>query len=156
MYLILHFLTFPSVHLWPPYISGHQLYRLGPVSLQTQLQQPQMWPVRTRILRISQLHAWVRSLFAVDRDVCSVSTNKKNHFKWAVCLLACDCSAEGSRFSTCDPVSGQCVCHPNVVGQRCDRCSPGSYDFPLCQGDLTQRTDHWLCPIYSVRIHVKQ
>lgn len=55
--------------------------------------------------------------------------------KW-LCFSACDCSAEGSGFSPCDAVSGQCVCHPNVAGQKCDRCSPGSYDFPLCRGDL--------------------
>lgn len=52
---------------------------------------------------------------------------------------ACQCSAEGSRFSVCDSVSGQCVCVPNVVGQRCDSCSSGSYNFPLCQGDFACR-----------------
>uniref|UniRef100_A0A8C1UBQ2 Laminin, alpha 5 n=1 Tax=Cyprinus carpio TaxID=7962 RepID=A0A8C1UBQ2_CYPCA len=38
-------------------------------------------------------------------------------------LSACRCSLEGSRLSSCDPVSGQCVCLPNIVGQRCDSCS---------------------------------
>lgn len=53
-----------------------------------------------------------------------------------VSLLACQCSAEGSRFSVCDSVSGQCVCLPNVEGRRCDSCSSGSYNFPLCQGNF--------------------
>lgn len=48
-------------------------------------------------------------------------------------VSACDCSVEGSRSSSCDPVSGQCVCLSNIEGQRCDGCSPGSYGFPLCQ-----------------------
>uniref|UniRef100_A0A671Z2E7 Laminin, alpha 5 n=1 Tax=Sparus aurata TaxID=8175 RepID=A0A671Z2E7_SPAAU len=35
---------------------------------------------------------------------------------------ACQCSAEGSRYTSCDQVSGQCVCLPSVVGLRCDSC----------------------------------
>uniref|UniRef100_A0A7N8WL84 Laminin, alpha 5 n=1 Tax=Mastacembelus armatus TaxID=205130 RepID=A0A7N8WL84_9TELE len=34
----------------------------------------------------------------------------------------CQCSAEGSRYTTCDQVTGQCVCLPSVVGLRCDNC----------------------------------
>uniref|UniRef100_A0A5K3FHX5 Laminin subunit alpha-1 n=1 Tax=Mesocestoides corti TaxID=53468 RepID=A0A5K3FHX5_MESCO len=54
----------------------------------------------------------------------------------------CMCSLEGSlRNSTngdqisCDPITGACVCKPNVEGERCDRCIPGSFglsaDYPL-------------------------
>ncbi|XP_063064918.1 laminin subunit alpha-5 isoform X2 [Engraulis encrasicolus] len=45
----------------------------------------------------------------------------------------CQCSSEGSRFDSCDRVTGQCACLPNVVGLHCDSCSPGSYGFPHCQ-----------------------
>ncbi|XP_072557894.1 laminin subunit alpha-5 isoform X1 [Paramormyrops kingsleyae] len=47
--------------------------------------------------------------------------------------IPCQCSHEGSRFSSCDQLTGQCSCLSSVVGQRCDSCSPGSYGFPLCQ-----------------------
>uniref|UniRef100_A0A8D3ECX5 Laminin subunit alpha 3 n=1 Tax=Scophthalmus maximus TaxID=52904 RepID=A0A8D3ECX5_SCOMX len=46
---------------------------------------------------------------------------------------ACQCSAEGSRYTSCDHVTGQCVCLPNVVGLRCDSCAHGAYGFPHCQ-----------------------
>lgn len=47
---------------------------------------------------------------------------------------ACGCSAEGSHYSHCDRLSGQCVCHPGVVGRMCDTCRHGLYGFPSCQG----------------------
>lgn len=52
-------------------------------------------------------------------------------------VSACQCSAEGSHYSSCDQVTGQCVCLPNVVGLRCDSCAHGSYGFPNCQGNDT-------------------
>ena len=55
---------------------------------------------------------------------------------------ACQCSAEGSRYISCDQVSGQCVCLPSVVGLRCDSCAHGSYGFPNCQGDNTHTHTH--------------
>lgn len=52
---------------------------------------------------------------------------------------ACECSAEGSRSSECDVLSGQCVCKENVEGRRCDRCKPGFFNMRRedpdgCQG----------------------
>jgi hypothetical protein len=35
----------------------------------------------------------------------------------------------GSLSSECEPAGGQCTCKPNVVGRRCNRCAPGTYDF---------------------------
>lgn len=52
-------------------------------------------------------------------------------------VAACQCSAEGSRYTSCDQVSGQCVCLPGVVGLRCDSCAHGSYGFPSCRGKNT-------------------
>ncbi|XP_015822830.1 laminin subunit alpha-5 isoform X1 [Nothobranchius furzeri] len=46
---------------------------------------------------------------------------------------ACQCSPEGSRYFTCDQLTGQCACLPGVVGLRCDQCAHGSYGFPTCQ-----------------------
>lgn len=50
------------------------------------------------------------------------------------CLTACDCDPTGTRRDVngtliCDSVGGQCQCKENVMGQRCDRCAPGSYGF---------------------------
>ncbi|XP_076804829.1 laminin subunit beta-1-like isoform X2 [Clavelina lepadiformis] len=41
----------------------------------------------------------------------------------------CDCDLQGSESRICDDWGGQCVCKPNVIGRRCDRCAPGTYGF---------------------------
>ncbi|MEQ2157332.1 hypothetical protein GOODEAATRI_000720 [Goodea atripinnis] len=48
-------------------------------------------------------------------------------------MSACQCSTEGSRYTSCDQATGQCACLPGVVGLRCDSCAHGSYGFPNCQ-----------------------
>ncbi|RMX57034.1 hypothetical protein pdam_00006173 [Pocillopora damicornis] len=46
----------------------------------------------------------------------------------------CNCDPTGTKRDEngtliCDSVGGQCKCKPNVIGQRCDRCAPGSFGF---------------------------
>lgn len=41
----------------------------------------------------------------------------------------CDCDGTGSESIICDPYGGQCICKANVVGRKCDICSPGTYGF---------------------------
>nr|CAB3263373.1 laminin subunit beta-1 [Phallusia mammillata] len=41
----------------------------------------------------------------------------------------CDCDLQGSESSICDTWGGHCICKPNVIGRRCDRCAPGTYGF---------------------------
>ncbi|XP_041655654.1 laminin subunit beta-2 [Cheilinus undulatus] len=43
--------------------------------------------------------------------------------------LPCQCDPQGSLSGECDKVGGQCHCKPNVMGQRCDQCAPGTYGF---------------------------
>lgn len=50
---------------------------------------------------------------------------------------ACQCSREGSYGTTCNPLSGQCLCLPGVVGQMCDRCAASGLRFPQCSGNHT-------------------
>lgn len=40
-------------------------------------------------------------------------------------FLGCSCSLLGtdSKQGTCDRVSGQCPCLPNVIGLNCDQCT---------------------------------
>lgn len=48
-----------------------------------------------------------------------------------LCFAACDCSTCGTR--ECDSHTGQCQCHDNVVGEKCDRCQAEHYGFNSCQ-----------------------
>ncbi|KAG5893086.1 hypothetical protein JTB14_029481 [Gonioctena quinquepunctata] len=43
--------------------------------------------------------------------------------------FSCQCDPTGSVSKLCDPNGGFCTCKPFVVGRRCDRCAPGTYDF---------------------------
>uniref|UniRef100_A0A8D2ZRP9 Laminin, beta 2-like n=1 Tax=Scophthalmus maximus TaxID=52904 RepID=A0A8D2ZRP9_SCOMX len=43
--------------------------------------------------------------------------------------LPCQCEPQGSLSGECDRVGGQCRCKPNVMGQHCDQCAPGTYGF---------------------------
>ncbi|XP_053324821.1 laminin subunit beta-1-like [Spea bombifrons] len=43
--------------------------------------------------------------------------------------LPCLCDMQGSVSAVCDKIGGQCKCKPNVIGQRCDQCAPGTYGF---------------------------
>ncbi|KAJ1134060.1 hypothetical protein NDU88_000524 [Pleurodeles waltl] len=47
----------------------------------------------------------------------------------AVKCIACNCHHAGSAGDpqTCDPVTGQCICLPNVIGRDCSQCRPGFY-----------------------------
>ncbi|XP_061425546.1 LOW QUALITY PROTEIN: laminin subunit alpha-2 [Lethenteron reissneri] len=45
----------------------------------------------------------------------------------------CKCSSNGSQSNTCDAVTGQCECKPNVAGRQCDHCVPN------CWWDAQQR-----------------
>uniref|UniRef100_A0A8C6YDU2 Laminin subunit gamma-3 n=1 Tax=Naja naja TaxID=35670 RepID=A0A8C6YDU2_NAJNA len=43
----------------------------------------------------------------------------------------CNCNPDGSTHgpATCDPVSGQCRCLPNVTGRECTQCLEGYFDL---------------------------
>ncbi|NXX86717.1 LAMA5 protein, partial [Urocolius indicus] len=43
----------------------------------------------------------------------------------------CSCDAVGSVENACGP-QGQCPCHSNYAGLRCDQCAPGYYGYPSC------------------------
>uniref|UniRef100_A0AAY4A9F9 Laminin subunit alpha 1 n=1 Tax=Denticeps clupeoides TaxID=299321 RepID=A0AAY4A9F9_9TELE len=42
---------------------------------------------------------------------------------------ACGCHGNGSSSSICDIATGQCVCKPHVVGEKCDRCEVGFHSL---------------------------
>ncbi|XP_023158823.1 laminin subunit alpha-1 isoform X2 [Ceratitis capitata] len=44
----------------------------------------------------------------------------------------CQCSPIGAVAATCDKRTGQCACHANVTGRRCDKCKSGHWN--LTQG----------------------
>ncbi|KAK6747437.1 hypothetical protein RB195_000562 [Necator americanus] len=48
----------------------------------------------------------------------------------------CVCNNLGSNLTagTCDRVTGQCPCHPNVIGMQCDQCAENHYDLSSGQG----------------------
>ncbi|KAG9347470.1 hypothetical protein JZ751_005037 [Albula glossodonta] len=42
--------------------------------------------------------------------------------------VPCNCNSFGSKSFDCGE-AGQCRCQPGVMGQKCDRCSPGHFNF---------------------------
>lgn len=68
------------------------------------------------------LGCWGRMLFAAWSQT-----------PWVPCLSACQCSSEGSVSAVCDSITGQCSCREGAHGQRCDRCQPGHWGFPMCR-----------------------
>ncbi|XP_021120763.1 laminin subunit alpha-3 [Heterocephalus glaber] len=61
-------------------------------------------------------------------DTCSMG-----FYSFPLCQ-ACQCSALGSCWTSCNRVTGQCDCLPGLTGRQCDRCLSGAPDFPQCQG----------------------
>ncbi|XP_072530267.1 laminin subunit beta-1b isoform X3 [Salminus brasiliensis] len=43
--------------------------------------------------------------------------------------MECHCDPRGSLSLTCDSIGGQCPCRLNVVGKKCDTCSPGTFQL---------------------------
>lgn len=58
---------------------------------------------------------------------------KKHHYSIGIYVHGganeCDCDPTGSVSGLCDQQGGNCLCKPNVVGRRCDRCAPGTFGF---------------------------
>ncbi|CAF0857038.1 unnamed protein product [Brachionus calyciflorus] len=59
---------------------------------------------------------------ACTKFICNIGT----HNDYA---LPCDCNPTGSVSNICDQFGGNCKCKPNVVGKKCDKCAPGTYEF---------------------------
>ncbi|XP_056148615.1 laminin subunit alpha-3-like [Lampris incognitus] len=71
--------------------------------------------------------------------------------------LPCDCDESGSTGTACDPVGGQCLCRPHVIGRQCTRCATGYYGFPYCRPCECGRrlcdevTGRCICPPQTVK-----
>lgn len=46
-------------------------------------------------------------------------------------IAACQCSHVGDN---CDATTGQCICPPNTIGERCDRCAPNHWGHDIITG----------------------
>lgn len=44
---------------------------------------------------------------------------------------ACQCSHVGNN---CDTNTGQCICPPNTIGERCDHCAPNHWGHDITTG----------------------
>ncbi|XP_074594778.1 laminin subunit alpha [Brevipalpus obovatus] len=44
----------------------------------------------------------------------------------------CKCDQLGTRY--CNRTTGECICHPNVIGDDCSQCKPDHYGFPEGRG----------------------
>lgn len=45
---------------------------------------------------------------------------------------SCLCDIDGT--NRCDHATGQCICKPNVIGEKCDRCLEEHYGFQSGNG----------------------
>ena len=50
-------------------------------------------------------------------------------------ILACGCSSSGASSVSCTS-SGVCTCKSRFVGDKCDSCKAGFYDYPNCYGKI--------------------
>ena len=69
-----------------------------------------------------------------NRSISNEETREFQNHKLRHYFAACNCDPTGTkRFGNgtliCDAIGGQCQCKPLVIGQRCDRCAPGSFNF---------------------------
>ncbi|XP_028398055.1 laminin subunit beta-1-like [Dendronephthya gigantea] len=90
------------------------------------------------------------------------SVCKKLHFSGSAVIydgaIPCDCNQIGtirnaSGIYTCNDAAGQCPCKPNVIGRRCLKCAPGTYNFgpngcSPCNCDLRGSDDN-LCDVVT-------
>ncbi|XP_029679159.1 laminin subunit alpha-1-like [Formica exsecta] len=53
---------------------------------------------------------------------------------WRGLKYGCGCNNLGSASSTCDIVSGQCQCKPQVIGRQCDECKIGYWGLTTGAG----------------------
>ena len=62
------------------------------------------------------------------------SLGQKSFIKQSQSFSACQCNEDGSRDVSCDNNTGKCSCKTNVIGDKCNFCSPGLHTFPTCEG----------------------
>lgn len=54
----------------------------------------------------------------------------------------CECAHLGNN---CDPHTGLCICPPNTVGQRCDKCAPNHWGHDIISGCKVSEPVFYLC-----------
>ena len=63
--------------------------------------------------------------------VCSKLCCVKKKLQRYVSFTECNCNVDGTE--SCIKETGQCICKPNVVGEKCDACKDGYYGYlPNC------------------------
>lgn len=95
------------------------------------------------VIAVIVVHQWHLALDLKAANVRTQKTHKKTSFSFwtsdsfyimkSDMFTGCECDSRGSVSELCDQVTGQCVCHSEVTGQRCDRCQTGFWGFPFCQ-----------------------
>ena len=80
----------------------------------------------SQLSHVSMLCVWCAFCVACVNDVVSVLCVL---MVCGVCVAGCACNELGSTSSSCDIVSGRCLCKNNVVGRSCDQCRVSIYVF---------------------------
>ena len=61
--------------------------------------------------------------------------------------IACDCHLVGSMRNDCEQMTGRCMCRPNFVGLKCERCKDGRLIIDGCDSGDNVSVGAYYCKV---------
>lgn len=133
-----------SLWLWPERVYRGVWGRVGTMFVSQGIHRPLLWQVSNSSLKPQCLGT--QNMFPGNSIVCLVSVNRESDccngsllcscapgYEGYPTCVPCQCHMNGTDGEICSLEGGQpCPCKENFVGNRCDMCASGYYNFPEC------------------------